>query len=284
MSLTQIRKVRQYYDSTAADYEEFWSGERDLAMHFGYYDKSVETHEQSLLKMNQVFARLAGTTSSDRVLDAGCGCGGTSIWLATNVGCRVEGINIIPYQLRIARRFAAKFNVSGKVRFSQQDYCSTSFRSGSFDSVLALESVVHAENKIAFASESVRLLKAGGRLIMSDLMVGTKGPYRKGDQKRLQRVESGWAITNLMTPQQCKKLFSDAGFTDVQLLDWTKYVRQSVKMLANLCRVALPEAKKKVAAGFWNVPRFENVLACIYIDELLDAGVLRYFVMISRKP
>lgn len=283
MPLAQIRKVREYYDSTAEDYKEFWLGERDLGMHFGYYDGSVGTHEYSLLKMNEVLARLAQVLPGDRVLDAGCGCGGSAIWLAENIGCRVEGINIVPSQLAVARRFAAKYNVSEKARFSRQNYCNTSFRNGSFDLIWALESVVHTDNKAAFAKEAARLLKTGGRLLMTDLMLRRGRPYSLHDEERLQMVESGWAITNLLTPRQCRSLFTDTGFQDVRLLDWTKNIRQSVKRLAHLCQLALPEAKIKLSAGLWNKARFENVLACIYIDELLDEGMLRYMVLTARK-
>jgi len=284
MSLRQANKVREYYNSAAADYKEFWLGERAQAMHFGYFDHRVESHEQSLLKMNEEFARLARVRPGDRVLDAGCGYGGSAIWLALNKSCRVEGVNIVPAQLRDARRFAAKNHVLGKVRFSQQDYCATSFRSGSFDLLWALESVVHTDNKVAFAAEAARVLKTGGRLIMSDLVMARRKPYRPGDQKRLGVVERGWAITNLMTPQQCRALFVETGFSDVRLRDWTKNVRQSVKRLADLCRIALPAAKKKLAARIWNRERFENVLACIYIDELLDRGLFKYMVLTARKP
>lgn len=283
MSLAQIRKVKEYFDSTDDDYKEFWLGEGDLAMHFGYYDRGVDSHSQSLLKINAVLARLARAKPGDRVLDAGCGYGGSAMWLAASIGCRVEGVNVVQKQLRAARRFAAEHNLSTKVNFSRQDYCSTSFRSGSFDLVWALESVVHTDEKSAFAAEAARLLKKGGRLLMADLMPRRKRPYPLSYEERIQIVESGWAITKLMTPRQCRVLFTEAGFGEVRLLDLTQNIRPSVRRLADLCRAALPEARTKLAAGLWNRARFENVLACIQIDELMGEGLFRYMVLTARK-
>ena len=83
----QLNNVLAYYKSTNFDYEHFWSGRRALALHFGYFDAGVKTHEQSLLKLNQVLADLAHIEASDSVLDAGCGYGGSSIWLGEQIGC-----------------------------------------------------------------------------------------------------------------------------------------------------------------------------------------------------
>ncbi len=39
-------------------------------------------------------AEKAGVSSGDRVLDAGCGVGGSVIWLAKNYGCKATGITL----------------------------------------------------------------------------------------------------------------------------------------------------------------------------------------------
>ena len=283
MPLAQIQKVRNYYRATAADYREFWTGEGDLAMHFGYHDGRRQTHPQALIRMNEMMSSLACPKRGDRVLDAGCGCGGSAIWLALNKGCRVEGVNVVPEQIQIARRFAAKCRVSTKVNFSQQDYCATTFRAGSFDLVWALESVIHTENKRAFAEEAARVLRKGGRLIIADLMLREGHPRGLLDRKRFRQVENGWAITSLLTPRKARSLLTNTGFTNVRLWDWTKNIRLSVKRLADLCRRALPEAKAKFSAGYWKRERLENILACIYIDDLLDTGTFKYMVMTARK-
>ncbi len=48
--MSQIDKVIAYYQATGGDYQRFWMSPNSLAMHFGYYDDSVRTHDASLLK------------------------------------------------------------------------------------------------------------------------------------------------------------------------------------------------------------------------------------------
>src|SRR5439155_10930743 len=100
----QIRRVVDYYNSTLLQYWAFWVGRTDLAMHLGYHDAKVRTHSGSLLRMNDVLSRLSGVRGEDRLLDAGCGYGGTTLWLAEHVGCRAIGVTIVPYQVQTARR------------------------------------------------------------------------------------------------------------------------------------------------------------------------------------
>lgn len=54
----------------------------NLAIHMGYYDDSIESHEESLLRLNEIVFDIAKIGENDLVLDAGCGVGGSSIWLA----------------------------------------------------------------------------------------------------------------------------------------------------------------------------------------------------------
>ncbi len=54
--MSQVAKVLHYYDQTRNEYRLFWMSRKSLAMHFGYYDETVRTHQASLLKMNEVLA------------------------------------------------------------------------------------------------------------------------------------------------------------------------------------------------------------------------------------
>src|SRR5262245_32694962 len=81
-AMSEVEKVLHYFHKTRNDYRLFWMSRKSLAMHFGYYDETVRTHEASLLKMNEVLASYAQITAHTHVLDAGCGYGGSALWLA----------------------------------------------------------------------------------------------------------------------------------------------------------------------------------------------------------
>ena len=87
MQWTWTKKdIIEYYNTNDWAYR-LWG--RD--MHFGYWDESTKTLQQATKKFNEVLAQTAHISENDRVLDAGCGVGGGSIYLAkiTDVMSRV---------------------------------------------------------------------------------------------------------------------------------------------------------------------------------------------------
>ena len=59
--MSQKDKVMAYYQAANCDYERFWFSRESLAMHFGYYDATVRSHNASLLKLTSSrFPKLQG--------------------------------------------------------------------------------------------------------------------------------------------------------------------------------------------------------------------------------
>src|SRR5690606_9820412 len=119
-------KIKTYYDKTRWDYRMFWfRSKQNRALHFGYFDSGVQRHRDSLANLNQILTDKVGINSSDYVLDAGCGQGGSALWLAAHYACRVEGVTIVPHQVIIAEKDAFRKGLTDHVNFSLQDYCNT---------------------------------------------------------------------------------------------------------------------------------------------------------------
>jgi cyclopropane fatty-acyl-phospholipid synthase-like methyltransferase len=280
---SQIDNVRKYYESTVLDYWEFWTGTQDLAMHLGYYDDTITTHAHSLLKMNAILADYASVSSRDRVLDAGCGYGGSAIWLARNIGCEVMGIDVVPHQLAEANKFADSYQVSDKVGFRLEDFTSTSFADGSFDVVWAVESVGHAENKEQFIAEACRLLHGGGRILISEIVLSDNPSLTPEKEDILMPYRRGWAIPNMLTSGQYTSLLERIGFKAVQTYDLTDNIRLSVNRLGQLSREALPRVRRSFRSKAWDKNRFANVLACASFESALQLGLWRYIVVVGRR-
>src|SRR3989344_5770833 len=124
--------VAYYYDKCEGDYKIVWSLNKTLALHYGYWDESTRNHKEAVRNMNLVLARRAGVRSTDRVLDAGCGVGGSSIFLARNYGCQVVGVALSEKQVRSAKQNAAKHNVSHLTHFVKKNYQNTGFEASFF--------------------------------------------------------------------------------------------------------------------------------------------------------
>src|SRR6187402_21871 len=134
------QKIIQYYKDTENAYKDSWDLNNSLAIHYGYWDEKVKSFPQSLLRMNEVMMEVVNIKPSDKVLDAGCGIGGSSIFLAEKIGCHVTGISLSEKQVNKAKELALKKNVETKADFKVMNYCATSFLGESFDIVWGCES------------------------------------------------------------------------------------------------------------------------------------------------
>src|SRR5262249_51796602 len=146
----QVRSVVRYYEGTWFDYRWVWLNSKNNAIHFGYHDDERRSHADSLLNTNRVLAEIAAIRPGERVLDAGCGIAGSSVWLAERRGANVVGITPVCKQVERARRLVAARGLAHAVVVEQADYTATPFPDASFDVVWALESVCHAQAKSAF--------------------------------------------------------------------------------------------------------------------------------------
>ena len=104
MKLTAYHNnIVEYYSATENAYRDSWDLDNSLAIHYGYWDEKVHNFSESLLRMNAVMMDAAQIKSTDKVLDAGCGIGGSSFYLAKNIGCDVTGISLSEKQIEYAR-------------------------------------------------------------------------------------------------------------------------------------------------------------------------------------
>ena len=71
----RVNEVQKFYDLYHQVYLNIWGDYENLVIHMGYYDEKVSSHEESMIRMNQIVCDIADIQQSDLVLDAGCGVG-----------------------------------------------------------------------------------------------------------------------------------------------------------------------------------------------------------------
>ena len=158
----------QYYDDTWIDYRFAWLNGSNMAIHFGFHDREHRGHSKALQNTNRVLADIAGVSAGERVLDAGCGIGGSSLWLARHRDAEVVGITLVPSQVGRARREAER---QGSKASSASRWPTTRTPDSTRSPSMwygALESLCHAPVKRAFYQEAERLLRPGGRLVVAE--------------------------------------------------------------------------------------------------------------------
>jgi arsenite methyltransferase len=107
------------------------------------------------------------------VLDIACGKAESIFLLAKEYGCRAIGIDLSQGKIAGAAASTRERNVSNGVYFLVSDAEELPFNDASFDVVLSECSFSVLPSKEKAASEIARVLKPGGRFVMTDIVLGT---------------------------------------------------------------------------------------------------------------
>ncbi len=288
MSKNSIQAIVDYYEYCESNYRTYWDLDRSLAMHLGYWDETTSSLSEALRRENEVMAELAGVTSADRVLDAGCGMGGTSIFLAEKYGCQVVGITLCENQTIRAAQHARKSKLNPPPQFATQDFTNTSFPAEGFDLVMAIESVCHSRKKADFITEAFRLLKKGGRLALADGFRTQKQITAK-DKNLLEACGEGWAGCSWDVRDVFEKKLKKTGFEGISYHNVTKNVFPSLKLLYDiyLSSGACSRSQDRTAFEEYDLPQklqFKNCVSSgLYQFQCYKKNLLEYGLFFARK-
>jgi SAM-dependent methyltransferase len=145
-------------------------------VHWGYWpdpaaaDGSYADYGAAAERMAHRVTAAGRVGDSMRVLDCGCGIGGTVASMNDRFSdLDAVGLNIDERQLEVARREVVA-RPGNTVSFVQGDACELPFEDASFDAVLAVECIFHFPGRMRFLREAHRVLRPGGRLGLSDFI------------------------------------------------------------------------------------------------------------------
>lgn len=272
----------KHYDDCYWDYRTAWFDNENLALHYGYWDKNTKTHSQALLNKNRIIAEIAGIKPEDHVLDAGCGIGGSSIWLAKHVGCRATGITVSAKQVEHAKRNAKRHGVSDKVDFYEADFCKTPFPDESFDVVWAVESSCYAIDKRDFFRESYRLLRKGGTLIACDGYT-TRREFNEEEWRAVMDCLNGWAVPNLASVEEYQAGMEECGFRDVHITEATAETMPSSRRMYRIALWTYPMQLTMQWLGLRSKAQTANFKVALAQYKVFRDGLVRYCIFRAKK-
>ncbi|HEX4974294.1 MAG TPA: methyltransferase domain-containing protein [Pseudomonadales bacterium] len=271
-----------YYEDCDIDYRLVWGIDKNFSLHYGFYDADNRRHSQAVLNMNKVLAERARVKNGDKILDAGCGVGGSCLWLASHYDVRCTGINICEYQLKRARSLAQKKGLANRIDYQVRSYLDTGFEDNSFDVVWGMESVCYADDKKQFLKEAYRILKPGGRLAVADGFINDANPNPRYDAM-LQEWLDGWAVPNLWGQERFKKDLADVGFNNIDFKDGSKNVVPSSHRMWAASQVANKVIGIAELLRIRSKNQNKNVKAAELQYPLLMAGAWNYGIVVAEK-
>lgn len=227
MTSTLHQQIQQFYDASSGLWEQTW-GEH---MHHGYYGPNGtirKERRQAQIDLNEEFLAWGLVETPTAILDAGCGIGGSSLYLAEKYQAHVVGITLSPVQAQRAAERASVAGLSARAEFQVADAQNTPFEDQQFDLIWSMESGEHMPNKEAFLKECYRLLKPGGRLLMAtwchrptDTLAG---PLTPAEHQLLEGIYRLYALPYVISLPEYDQIARGCGFQQIRTADWSTAV------------------------------------------------------------
>ncbi|MBW4522656.1 MAG: methyltransferase domain-containing protein [Scytolyngbya sp. HA4215-MV1] len=244
-------------------------------VHWGYWthptqaDGSIEGFAIAAEHLCQRVYAAAGLKENDRVLDAGCGFGGTIASLNEQFqNLHLTGLNIDPRQLNRARQEVKPMS-NNQIVFVEGDACQMPFPDASMDVVLAVECIFHFPSRATFFQEARRVLRPDGRLGICDFV---SVPIFRMLQQAFAQFESFTALVDgtygrvdsCFTLSDYKTLAQKTGF--------------SLTFQEDITRNTLP-TYPIVRQVFDRVGNSQAVQATAAVERISQLGLLRYQIL-----
>lgn len=184
--VNEKHKIVEHYDVASPYYYSLW-GEH---LHHGYWVHGDESKETAQIQLIEHLAQLANIKTGARILDIGCGFGGSSLYLTKKYDASTTGITISPVQVQMAKEAAAKANLDAS--FLLMDAEDMQFAQP-FDLLWSVESISHYHDPRKFFVSAVKFLKPGGCFALTDWF--QKETLSPADRKKfIEPIEKGMMV------------------------------------------------------------------------------------------
>jgi sarcosine/dimethylglycine N-methyltransferase len=174
-------------------------------------------------------AELAEVASTDRVLDAGSGIGGTARYLADHYRCKVTALDLTQEYCDTANWLNRLVLLDDRIVVRHGDVSALPFADASFDVVTSQHVQMNVADKERLYEEARRVLVVGGRLANWDITSGGPGPL---DHPLPWADEP--ARSHLVATDRLRETIEAAGFAVDQWNDLTDDATALMEVLLSL--------------------------------------------------
>ncbi len=274
--------VAHYYDSSTRRFLAIGRSGAALAIHRPLWADGVTDPTMAAAHVNTLIAAQAEVAlggAPKRVVDLGCGVGGTLFDLAARwPEAQFRGITLSAEQVRLAEAHARARNLSSRCHFMRSDFL-LPMTLPRADLVIAVESHVHAPSADAFLEAAQRHLRPGGVLVLVDDMLAAPEVAMDATQaRRHAQIRSGWRLGHLPDRAGLVGAARARGLALVEQQDLTELLRLD-RLRDRALRVVGPFADR---LGLARYPLFGNMIGGNALTESYRAGHMRYTLMVLQ--
>lgn len=272
-------------------------------MHHGHYGSGgdeVKDHVQAQVDMIDSTLQFGGITTTYmrackalrggrvRVLDAGCGVGGSSRHIARKFadvgGVEVTGVSLSDRQVASARARTTRAGLSDSVSFEVANAMELPFPDDHFDVVWSMESGEHMPDKEAFLAEMGRVLKPGGRMVMATWchrdVDAVRGPLSKSEKYHLKLLCHNYCLPRWVPVATYEDAAHKLGFTKVETDDWTTATLPFWPAVVK--SALLPSSLVGLVRAGWLAVR--GALTCVLMITGFKRKLLVFALFAARGP
>jgi tocopherol O-methyltransferase len=269
----QKQVIRNHYDASTLFYRLLWGPH----IHHGFWD-AEETPAVAQIQLTSRLARLAEIAHGSSVYDIGCGMGGSSVWLARQLGCHVTGVTLSAVQKNWASWAAAYRRVEPRPRFLRDDAERIEFAPESADVVWSIECTEHLFDKPAFFHKSATWLRPGGRFALLAWLAGDE-PLTSEQAELTRTVCKGMFCPSLGTQLDYMSWFEQAGYRVIKTGIWTRNVQKTWE-------ICLRRVNRSGIRYLARILGQNHTLFLNHFQAILDAyrtGAMEYGYFIAEK-
>ncbi|MGY6529385.1 MAG: methyltransferase domain-containing protein [Cyanobacterium sp.] len=204
---------------------EFYWGEHIHLGHYGSPPRKKDFLEAKADFVHEMvkWGGLDKLPEGTKVLDVGCGIGGSTRILAKSYGFDATGITISPKQVQRATELTPE-GVSAK--FQVDNALNLSFPDNSFDVVWSIEAGPHMPDKAKYAQEMMRVLKPGGTLVVADWNQrdDRQIPLNGWEKVVMRQLLDQWSHPSFSSIEGFSEQIAETGMVEGEVVnaDWTQ--------------------------------------------------------------
>jgi SAM-dependent methyltransferase len=226
-----LRQVRKYYDHNTARFLKWGKGERTFNLHAALWPPEVKSLSAAMHCSDELVAREIERCPCpvERVLDLGCGVGGSVFYLARRLPLvrSFTGISLSPLQIGSARQRIPKA-LRSRIHFEEGSFLKLPADRFETDFSYAIEAFTHCPDPATFFAVQADLLPPGGRLAIVDDCLNDASHAQKPSARQMRLLDSyrrNWLLPGLRGLTALTSLAEERGFRRVKDLNLTPYLR-----------------------------------------------------------